>query len=880
MSFDDNNNNGCIKLNNGKMILRVHRAALLASVCLGVIAVSSQAFAEVKALSFAINPANNTTDKQPIRDYMGQNDIDFGAFEWAKASTYFVNAAFTSNGRNFSSAWYQKAGNDYKFFLYDSDKYKLVDDPALNKTNDCMAAAFRDEFGDMYVLVSMRGRTSVSGVKYYLDQLAAKYTGAKLIVTYNALLSASDAATLDASITDSSSGAGMTSLGSTEVDGTAIGGVYMYPDDVPAAYSVSLVPNSIGTKYNGTLATLGYPTKCKVIFNDWDGTGLQTNIVYAGESVTPPTVPGRDGYTFTGWDHPASDFESVPASFTATAQYAENAAWLLVSGEPDNLGTADPAYGTLSSIAASDAFTASVAAPAVEEDATERWVCTGYTHYEITDVATGAKTVAQEGNTASFAYTHVFQDELVWHFTNEWLVAVSASQGGSVSVSESWVRNGETLQLVATPESGWEFLGWVGDTNGISDVTVTTISPAVTAARSLRAVFVPTGADASVQYVATSGDDANDGYSAESPKLTIQAAVNTLAEAAGHGTVHVAAGLYQISISESIAVTDAVKANVAVANPIAIVGDTGNPEDVIVRNTSTYNNAQVIVFYLNHPGAFVANLTVENAHRNAPQSGPYGGNVAIDSAGGIVSNCVIRNALWYGNYGRGTGAWLNSANALLTHCVITNNTAPGNGYQTTIGGGKGLYGGLFVHVDNGNVANCLIANNRDSSGWSPGGQDKQSWSSGVTVREGCLLNCTVVTNEARWTGGIYLHQNGYATNVVVAGCVNRCSYLNSLGEIGWSDIGFKGALDNASHCASDGGEELDSTCIAGTAAEFFLDMAGRDYRPAKNSPLINKGVAYEGIASFDLLGKKRVQGRAPDIGCYESAPSELVVIIR
>ena len=873
MSFDDNNNNGCIKLNNGKMILRAHRAALLASVCLGVIAVSSQAFAEVKALSFAINPANNTTDKQPIRDYMGQNDIDFGAFEWAKASTYFVNAAFTSNGRNFSSAWYQKAGNDYKFFLYDSDKYKLVDDPALNKTNDCMAAAFRDEFGDMYVLVSMRGRTSVSGVKYYLDQLAAKYTGAKLIVTYNALLSASDAATLDASITDSSSGAGMTSLGSTEVDGTAIGGVYMYPDDVPAAYSVSLVPNSIGTKYNGTLATLGYPTKCKVIFNDWDGTGLQTNIVLAGESVTPPTVPGRDGYTFTGWDHPASDFASVPASFTATAQYASNAAWLNISGDPENLGTAAPVYGAITEIAASDTFTATISNPAVEEGATERWVCTGYTHYEITDLATGAKTVAQEGDAASFEYTHVFHDELVWRFTNEWLVAVSASQGGTVSVSESWVRNGETLQLVATPDEGWEFLGWRGDTGGIADATVESISPVVTSARTLRAAFAPAGADASVQYVATTGDDANSGYFSEAPKRTMQAAVNTLAEAAGHGTVRVAPGIYQTSINESVAIADGVMANVALTNAIAVVGDTDSPEDVIVRNSSVYNLAQVAVFYLNHSGASVSNLAIENGHRTQTDKGPWGGNVSIDAAGGTVSNCIVRGANSIGNYARGAGAWLNSANALLTHCVITNNTAAAGGYQYT----EGI--GVFVHVAAGKVANCLIADNHDSSSADTHKSEKQDWANGVAVVNGVLLNCTVATNEARHTAGVYLHPTGYATNVVVAGCVNRCAfYVNEVPK--FTDVGFMGTIANASHCASDGGEALDGTCVAGTAAEFFADFNGGDYRLSKNSPLRNKGLEYDDIAEFDLLGKNRVQGSKPDIGCFESAPSGLSVIIR
>ena len=187
---------------------------------------------------------------------------------------------------------------------------------------------------------------------------------------------------------------------------------------------------------------------------------------------------------------------------------------------------------------------------------------------------------------------------------------------------------------------------------------------------------------------------------------------------------------------------------------------------------------------------------------------------------------------------------------------------------------------MFVHVERGTVANCLIANNRDTGGTDVVTDERKSWACGVTVKNGCILNCTVVTNEARYTGGVYLYSNGYATNVVVAGCVNKCTYLDGDDKPQYTEIGFKGTIANASHCASDGGEELNATCVAGTAAEFFRSMETRDYRPALDSPLINKGVIYEGIASFDLLGKKRVQGRAPDIGCFESAPSGLSVVIR
>ena len=853
-------------------MLRLLPLALLAA------APFTPARAAVKALSFAINYANNTTDKQPIRDYMGQNGVDFGIFDYAKASTYFVNADFTSEGRNFKATWYQNAGVDYKFILY-SDKYTLVNVPADDKSGNNMVAVFEDEYGDQYALFSVRANyrddaparvtATLDPVVAYVAGITNRYPAAKVIVTYNAYLSGvlngnSYSNVLDRYLADSDVGPHMTRLGRTSG-----GGAYMFPDDVPATYSVTDV-NDIGTKYPGTLVTLEYPTKCTVIFNDWDGTGLQTNIVFAGQSVTPPTVPGREGYTFTGWDHPASDFASVPASFTATAQYAENTAWLLVSGDPEQIGTADPAYGTTPT---NGSFTASVTATNFLESTVERWVCTGYTHYEITDVATGAKTVAQEGSTASFAYTHVLHDELAWHFTNEWLVAAQATVGGSVSATEAWVRNGDSLALVATPDEGWEFLGWRGDTNGLADVSSASIAPIVTAPRTLWAAFTPVGADASVQYVATTGDDANSGYFPESPKLTIQAAVDTLADAAGHGTVHVAKGLCPAQSSRGTAVGNGATAIVAIADPIAVVGDTGRPEDVIVRNTSTFNQAQAIVLYLSHPGAFVANLTAENGHRMQPDV-LYGCNVAIDAAGGTVSNCIVRGADSIGNYARGAGAWLNSDDALLTHCVVTNNTASGSGYQYT----EGI--GIFVHVARGTVANCLIADNHDSGGTATHTNEKQDWSNGVAVDNGALLNCTVATNEARHTAGVYLHSTGYATNVVVAGCVNRCtSYVNDAPK--FTDIGFMGTLANASHCASDGGETLDPTCVAGTAESFFENMSAHDYRPAKkDSRLVNKGVRYDGIAEFDLLGKKRVQGRAPDIGCYETMPSGLSVVIR
>lgn len=844
-------------------------AQLITFAAVAIFAALPSSAATVKALSYAIAEGNGSGDRQPIKDFMSTGDVDFAAFDFTKASgsNYFIGSGgFSQNEKKFAAAYYAKKNvkSHHKCFFYNSDRYKLLNDPNEDQSGDNMAAVFEDEYGDQFALISLRGSYAASSVKTYIEGIAEKYPAAKLIVTYNARVGEDDATkpeTLNASLTTDESGPQMTCLGSTEAEGNPIGGVYMYPNDVPSSYSVTLVPTSIGTKYDGTLATLEFPTKHKVIFNDWDGTGLQTNVVVSGGSVTPPT-PVREGYAFIGWDHDASEFETVTESFTATAQYDEPV--LTVMGLPENIGTADPAYGITNGLVADASFTASVVLPDAEPNATERWACAGYTHYQITDFDQGTRVVVQEGTSNSFTYVHAWRDELVWHFTNEWLVTASASIGGSVSATETWVRNDTAVSLAAIPDEGYDFWRWDGDTEGVADVTAAAIAPVVTSARSVYAVFTPTDvADPSVQYVSTSGNDSNNGYSAKASKLTVQAAINTLVAAPGYGTVHVAAGTYASS------------SGIVVTNAIAVIGATGNPEDVIIRNTSTGNMSNVITLRLNHPAAFVANLVVENGHRYQANSFPYGANLAIESKGGTVSNCVLRGGVCRHFYPRGAGAWLNSDSALLTHCVISNNFGSGTSKHLAENDG------LFVHVAKGTVDNCLIAYNKDTGT----GVNADIQVCGVTILDGRLLNSTVVTNEARYTGGVYLGSSGFATNVVVAGCVNMSTHTNEVGQLVWTDVGFSGKIANASHCASDDwqsdeGGELDDTCVRGTAAKFFRSMADCDYRPALDSPLINKGVAYDDIASFDLLGKKRVQGRAPDIGCFESAPSGLSVVIR
>ncbi len=66
-----------------------------------------------------------------------------------------------------------------------------------------------------------------------------------------------------------------------------------------------------------------------VTFKDWDGTVLDTQEVAIGTDATPPQVPERSGYTFTGWDTP---YTNIQEPTIITAQYSRNTYTLTLDG--------------------------------------------------------------------------------------------------------------------------------------------------------------------------------------------------------------------------------------------------------------------------------------------------------------------------------------------------------------------------------------------------------------------------------------------------------------------------------------------------------------------------------------------------------------------
>jgi len=63
------------------------------------------------------------------------------------------------------------------------------------------------------------------------------------------------------------------------------------------------------------------PNSYIVLFVDWDGRVLKSDIVTHGGTATPPQNPSRDGWDFTGWN-PAT-FTNITSSTTFSAQYTQ-----------------------------------------------------------------------------------------------------------------------------------------------------------------------------------------------------------------------------------------------------------------------------------------------------------------------------------------------------------------------------------------------------------------------------------------------------------------------------------------------------------------------------------------------------------------------------
>ncbi len=353
--------------------------------------------------------------------------------------------------------------------------------------------------------------------------------------------------------------------------------------------------------------------------------------------------------------------------------------------------------------------------------------------------------------------------------------------------------------------------------------------------------------------------------SAEAPYASWATAAPDIATAISFATdgatIHVAPGRY--TISTPLSLTKAVE----------LVGDNADPAHVVVSNTANiaWGNSNHRCILVNHANAWVSGMTFENGKDYG-----NGGNVRIDTNGGVVTNCILSGGFTREGSDSGGANVAIMGPGLVTHCKIL------GGDQNNCSGGDRVSSVYLEHA-NARIENCLV---RGFQGSTVSSQPTVGCA-GILVNKGAAVNCTVADCTSPYTtdsgfAGILVWANGVATN-----CVS-VSNVDSNGTVRAFE---PSQVSRTSHCAFDAiaGEAVVPEgmphAVVGTPEQFFRNYASDDYaikyQPKTGGPLAEKGANYEPIALYDLSGvqKRKISGHV-DIGCYEGNAAATVIIMK
>lgn len=329
--------------------------------------------------------------------------------------------------------------------------------------------------------------------------------------------------------------------------------------------------------------------------------------------------------------------------------------------------------------------------------------------------------------------------------------------------------------------------------------------------------------------------------SAEAPYVLPETAAATLPDAYAAALVD----------GQEIVVLPGVYSNgVTLARGIALKGQTGNPEDVVVRGVG---------IKLSYASSSVCNMAFEDQRFDS-----YGAGVTIDMKGGTVSNCVFRNMTGTSDYAMAP-VWAEGENALVTHCVITNNIL-----SAKLAGASCSCG---AHIaSDARLENSLIALNGEAAG-SP------QAAPALSLGAGSVVGCTIASNVASEAAGVFCPPNigsGIRTvrNTVIAGNVvpaGKSGYktFNPIYASAFASTAVDESMIGVKHL------------IVGSTDEFFETKLGTPFMPLRNGKLYNAGDNAAATGAVDLFGNKRIAARNIDIGCFETPfVNGLILLVR
>ncbi len=363
-------------------------------------------------------------------------------------------------------------------------------------------------------------------------------------------------------------------------------------------------------------------------------------------------------------------------------------------------------------------------------------------------------------------------------------------------------------------------------------------------------------------YVSTTGNDGNDGLTAETAKASIAGAC-ALASDSDADTIEIAAGDYSLS------------AAITIAKPCIVTSANGNPESVRINCAGEFAS-----FTIANATARLRGVTLFSDNDNTTSTNAvhisegtldsciisnFHSSAAIlrfSGSGGRIytlTNCVVTGCRFSGANGPARMIDCNVRGLLVTHCRFVGNSVEKNGYL------------LFANRNNV-IRNCLIADNVNSGSLTDG-----FIISAYNNNDSSFQSCTIAGNRTTKEGGT--SYSAVKSNISSTTFVNCILWGNATPDGDYRDLN---ALEGqATYCCSST-PGLDGTGCTTSYPKFEAASNG-NYRLKPSSPCINAGLNQSWMASAtDLDGNARIyHEKTVDMGCYEfSSPSAFRVTVR
>ena len=320
--------------------------------------------------------------------------------------------------------------------------------------------------------------------------------------------------------------------------------------------------------------------------------------------------------------------------------------------------------------------------------------------------------------------------------------------------------------------------------------------------------------------------------------------VNVAVDAAEDGCkVQLTNAYYQVSASVRVCRDIEIRGTGTENNSVKFqAGSIGNYNRIDANATGTcvqYNGGDVVPFRLYRSGILLHSMAI----------GPGRPNVIGIYESATVSNCVIRS----GQYTSGTGVGAYMRAGLITHCVISNN------YTSGVGNG----GSISLAASGATLRNCLVVGAKHTSTSTSSPCKGTVYAAAGAVVE----NCTIIDNRATLGAGVYSTGKAIIRNNIVR---DNTANADSSGHPDWFDETGTGIYSN--NCMEVAhGENTETRDPA-----FIYENGRNTYTFSAGAPCVDKGaeLPWMTAGSTDFFGNARLQGAAPDIGCFEADMSQ------